>query len=198
MVTRNGFIRFADYQSKLRMMDTAMFLFGLKLHRQEGHIKFYDADFLNSLHVSSQLFGERTLGDCCKMVNEALNNAGYKGKLFEVGQLKEIDDYKLSEAMVGSNKRMRISLRFNSFSEALEAHLALSNMRHTGLTGQASRINSHFFEPEPVYFDGKFSTKFEGCIKDKFTGLERINEVNSDYVSRGLLKHGIQPVNRFA
>ena len=49
-----------------------------------------------------------------------------------------------------------------------------------------------------MYFDGKFSTKFEGCIKDKFTGLERINEVQSDYVSRGLLKHGIQPVNRFA
>ena len=131
MVTRRGFIRFSDYQSKLRMMDTAMFLFGLKLHRQEGHIKFYDADFLNSLHVSSQLFSERTLGDCCKLVNEALSNAGYKGKLFEVGQLREIDDYKLSEAMVGSNKRMRISLRFNSFNDALEAHLALSSMSHT-------------------------------------------------------------------
>ena len=32
-VERRGFIRFADYQSKLRMMDTALFLFGLKMHR---------------------------------------------------------------------------------------------------------------------------------------------------------------------
>ena len=169
-----------------------MFLFGLKLHRQEGHIKFYDADFLNSLHVSSQSFSERTLGDCCKIVNEALSTASYKGKLFEVGQLREIDDYKLSEAMVGSNKRMRISLRFNSFNDAMEAHLALANTIHTSsLTGQVTRISSYFFEPEPVYFDGKFSTKFEGCIKDKFTGLERINEVQSDYVQCGLVKHGI-------
>jgi len=161
-------------------------------------VKFYDADFLNSLHVSSALFNERTLGDCCKLVNEALSEAGFTGKLFEVGQLREIDDFKLSDAMVGSNRRMRLSLRFNTFSDALEAHLALSGMTHTAFSGLASRINSHFFEPEPLYFDGKFSTKFEGCIKDKFTGLERMNEVKSDYVKRGLLEHGIQPVNRFA
>ena len=48
-VTRKGFIRFADYSSKLRMMDSAMFIFGLKLHRQEDHVKFYDADFLNTI-----------------------------------------------------------------------------------------------------------------------------------------------------
>ena len=48
-VSRNGFIRFGDYTSKLKMMDTALFLFGLKLHRQEENIKFYDADFLNTI-----------------------------------------------------------------------------------------------------------------------------------------------------
>ena len=57
-VTRKGFIRFQDYSSKLRMMDTAMFLFGLKLHRQDDHVKFYDADFLNTIQVSSPLFYE--------------------------------------------------------------------------------------------------------------------------------------------
>ena len=173
------------------MMDTALFLFGLKLHRQEDHIKFYDADFLNTIQISSTLFYDRTLGDCCNMVNEALNNFGFSGSLFEVGQLREIDDFKLSEAMVGRNHKMRISLRFNSFSEALEAHLVLSNARHIGATGASTHINSHFFEPAPLYFDGKFSTKFEGCIKDKFSGLEAINEVRSDYVKKGLIDHGI-------
>ena len=38
------------------MMDSAMFLFGLKLHRQEGHVRFYDADFLNTMSVKSPLF----------------------------------------------------------------------------------------------------------------------------------------------
>ena len=90
-------------------------------------MKFYDADFLNSLHISSGLFSDRTLGDCCKIVNEALSNVGYSSNLFEVGQLREIDDFKLSEAMVGNSRRMRISLRFNNFSDALEAHLALSS-----------------------------------------------------------------------
>jgi len=32
-VTRQGFLKFASYESKLRMMDTALFLFGMKLHR---------------------------------------------------------------------------------------------------------------------------------------------------------------------
>ena len=133
------------------------------------------------------------------MVNEALSNCGFTGKLFEVGQLREIDDFKLSDAMIGKNHLMRISLRFNNFSEALEAHLCLANYKHhSSSTGQIDRINSHFFEPAPLYFDGKFSTKFEGCVKDKFTGLESINEINSDYVKRGLLEHGIQPINKFA
>jgi len=125
------------------------------------------------------------------MVNEALSNAGFSGKLFEVGQLREIDDFKLSEAMVGSNRRMKLSLRFNSFSDALEAHLALSSYKHTTFGGESSMITSQFFEPAPIYFDGKFSTKFEGCIKDKFTGLDHTNEVRSDYIKYGMMENGI-------
>ena len=110
---------FKDYESKLRMMDTALFLFGLKLHRQEGHVKFHDADFLNTLYIQSVLFEDQTLGDCCRLINEVLSNAGYQGRLFSVGQLKEIDDFNLGEAVVGSNTKMRIALRFNSFTEAI-------------------------------------------------------------------------------
>jgi len=54
-----------------------------------------------------------------------------------------------------------------------------------------------FFEPAPLYFDGKFSTKFESCIKDKFTGLDRVNEVRSDYIKKGLIERGLQPTNKF-
>lgn len=49
VVHRKGFIKFESYEHKLRLMDTALFLFGLKLHNQEGHVKFYDADFLNTV-----------------------------------------------------------------------------------------------------------------------------------------------------
>ena len=77
-------------------MDTAMFLFGLKLHQQKDHIYFHDADFLNCIQVSSPHFFEKTLGYCCNLINEALADSGFSGQLFEVGQLSEIDDFDLS------------------------------------------------------------------------------------------------------
>ena len=52
-ISKPGLIEFKNYTSKLRMMDTALFLFGLKLHRMEGHVRFFDADFLNTLEVGS-------------------------------------------------------------------------------------------------------------------------------------------------
>lgn len=93
---------------------------------------------------------------------------------------------------------MRISLRFNSFEEALEAHLALTNYAQTASNGAKIRINSHFFDPAPLYYDGMFSTRFEGCIKDKFRGLDVINEVRSDYVKHSLVTNGIEPTAKFA
>jgi len=179
-------------------MDTALFLFGLKMHRQENHVKFFDADFLNFIKVKSELFHNSTLGDCCKMVNEALYSSGFSGSLFEVGKLNEIEDFDLSEAMVGNHQRMHITLRFNSFAHALEAHLALSNYVHSNAQGTGTRITSKFFEPAPLYFDGRFSTKFEGCIKGKFAGLDQTNEISSDYVKRRLRELGIHSINRFA
>jgi len=32
-VGRTGFIKFKDYESKLKMMNTPLFLFGMKLHQ---------------------------------------------------------------------------------------------------------------------------------------------------------------------
>lgn len=63
-VARDGFLKFADYNSKLEMMDTALFLFGMKLHRQIGSVEFYDADFCNTLTITSPYFVDKTLADC--------------------------------------------------------------------------------------------------------------------------------------
>ena len=56
------------------------------------------------------------------MVNEALVNSGFGGNLFEVGQLREINDFDLKNVMFGNSQKMKISMRFNSFHDALEAH----------------------------------------------------------------------------
>lgn len=72
-ITRNGFIKFADYNQKLNFMDTALYLFGMKLYNQVGSIEFYDADFSNTFFVKSTLFNDRTLYDCMQIINEALS-----------------------------------------------------------------------------------------------------------------------------
>jgi hypothetical protein len=40
--------------------------------------------------------------------------------------------------------------------------------------------------PSPNYYDGKMATQFETCIKDKFEGLTRINEVTASYIKNEL------------
>ena len=49
---------------------------------------------------------------------------------------------------------------------------------------QLKSFNVSFLDPEPNYFDGMFSTKFEKCLLNKFEGLDNIHEVRSDYVKR--------------
>lgn len=95
-VIRTGFLHYNNYESKLRMMDTALFLFGMKLHRQIGSIEFYDADFSNTLIVKSAYFTDKTLADCKKVINEALRLSGFSGELLEVGSLKDIEDFDLN------------------------------------------------------------------------------------------------------
>ncbi len=45
-----------------------------------------------------------------------------------------------------------------------------------------ARFNCLFQNPSPNYYDGKFSTQFESCIKDKFEGLTKINEIEANYI----------------
>ena len=67
---RSGFLVFNTYLEKLKLMNTPLFLFGMKLHQQKDHIKFFDADFCNTITVESNDFLDQTLGDCCNMINE--------------------------------------------------------------------------------------------------------------------------------
>jgi hypothetical protein len=55
-VSRQGFIYYKDYLTKLKMMDEPMFLFGLKLFDMPGAVEFYDADFCNTLVIKSIFF----------------------------------------------------------------------------------------------------------------------------------------------
>ena len=50
-VSRSGLLKFKTYEDKLKMMDTPLFLFGMKLHRHYYNIEFYDADFANTLLI---------------------------------------------------------------------------------------------------------------------------------------------------
>ena len=45
-----------------------------------------------------------------------------------------------------------------------------------------NKLKVTFLSPEPSYYDGMFATKFESCIKDKFIGLDTINQMPANYV----------------
>lgn len=61
-ISRSGFIEFNSYLEKLKMMSTPLFLFGMKLFRQQGFVEFFDADFCNTILVTSKAFTDKTLG----------------------------------------------------------------------------------------------------------------------------------------
>ncbi len=66
-------------------MNTPLFLFGMKLFQQKDHIKFFDADFCNTITVESRDFTDKSLGDCCKTINEHLKKAGFEDSGLRVG-----------------------------------------------------------------------------------------------------------------
>lgn len=53
----------------MSMMETPMFLFGLKLARMPGNIEFFDADFCNAIQINSFLFKGLNLDTCCQLIN---------------------------------------------------------------------------------------------------------------------------------
>jgi len=82
---------------------------------------------------------------------------------------------------------MKVSLRFNNFTEALSAFKIFSQ-NQLKMNDELGKVSMKFHTPEPVYFDEKFGTLFENCIKDKFEGLDHINEVSSNYVKAQLIE----------
>jgi len=65
------------------------------------------------------------------------------------------------------------------------------------LTFIPQKIQVAFLNPEPHYYDGIFATQFENCIRDKFEGLDKINEVPSDYVRKGLEEFNLPSLRSF-
>lgn len=106
------------------MMDTALFLFGMKLHRQVGSVEFFDADLANTIQVSGPYLVDKTLGECLLIINETLLQASFTGPRLEVGTLSGIEDFNLANIQV--RKGTKISLRFNNFEYALDAFKCLS------------------------------------------------------------------------
>jgi hypothetical protein len=180
-IQRTGFIVFDDYLSKLKMMNSPLFLFGMKLYRQQGHLEFFDADFCNTIMVQCPSFTGLTLGECCEIVNEHLRRNGFNNEGVKVGKLKDIDDFDLSKILV--REEYKVSIRFNDFTQALEAFHALTLGKNSQ---KEMQFNCLFASPQPNYYDGKLATNFESCIKDKFEGLDEIKEVSANYVRDSL------------
>ena len=180
---RSGFIVFKDRVSKLKMMNTPLFLFGMKLFRQTGHLEFFDADFCNTVLVRSDALVDMTLRDVSNIINEMLQKSGFEGELLKIGTLKGLEDFDLGKILV--RKDYQISLRFNTFYDALHAYQTLS------LIDDATRqfsFRCYFMNPSPNYYDGWMATNFETCIKDKFEGLHHINEMQASYAKKELLE----------
>lgn len=123
-VSRSGFIVFEDRIAKLKMMQTPLFLFGMKLYRQNGHLEFFDADFCNTVLVKSEALVDLTLRDVCNIINEMLQKSGFEGELLKIGTLKDLEDFDLGKISV--RRDYQISLRFNTFYDALKAFQCLS------------------------------------------------------------------------
>lgn len=70
-----GFMEFSDYYTKLKMMNSPMFLLGLKLFNSS--MEFYDADFCHVLQVYSQAFVNKEFVECCDLINSTLTSNNY-------------------------------------------------------------------------------------------------------------------------
>ena len=46
------------------------------------------------------------------------------------------------------------------------------------------KLQLTFQNPEPNYYDGRFATQFQNFITDKYEGVDKINEVPSDYTAK--------------
>ena len=138
--------------------------------------------------------------------------------MLEVGKLKDVsEEFELENIAV--SRDFKIQLRFHSFPEAYKAWQALNRVslhleteenlneqendeltvleraereKQRSMVDSTKRLQVTFQNPEPSYYDGKFATQFETCIKDKFIGLDHINEFPSNYVQEALKERNIK------
>ena len=84
-------------------------------------MEFFDAEFCNTIMLKTDAVVDMSLKDACHIVNEVLTKAGFEGQLLKVGKLKDLgDEFDLGKILV--RKDYHITLRFNTFSDALKAH----------------------------------------------------------------------------
>ena len=172
----NGLLHFSDYESKLKLLLSPVYKFGMKFYDQQKNIHFSDADFANTLSIQSEEFSNKRLVDACDIINTVLVNSGFTNDdLCIVGKLKALNDINLENVLV--RPQTSISVRFHNFSEAKEAFYYLSQSRSVG----RNKFRVKFANPTTTYYDAKFATVFENVIKNKFERLDKIIEVPSNY-----------------
>ena len=91
------------------------------------------------------------------------------------------DEFDIGKILVRSG--YQITLRFNSFDEALKAFKCLNRADDRS---RKVKFKCYFMNPSPNYYDGKMATQFETCIKDKFEELTQINELPANYIKHEL------------
>lgn len=91
------------------------------------------------------------------------------------------DEFDLGGILV--RKDYQISLRFNTFLDALKAYKCLTKIEDQT---RKFTFKCFFMNPAPNYYDGRLATQFETCIKDKFEGLSHINDLPASYVKSEL------------
>ena len=171
------------------MMDTALYLFGLKLYRQQESIEFFDADFMNTIYVKSDEFQGKTLNACCNLINEFLSAHGYDGNLLKVVNISNLQDFNLGEVIVDDTNQ--IALRMHSFTHTLKIKQAFAQARKEDVKMQVK-----YNAMPPNYYDSKLCSIFESCLRNKFEGVSTINEIKSDYIKEFKLVESGQTLER--
>jgi len=109
-------------------METPIFKIDMKFYRQDGNVKFFDADFANVFKLKSDDFTNKTFWECLNIVNTCLHSSGYNGKdLFQIGRLKSKQDFDLGNFVIWKNSS--IALRLHNFENAFEVFKILKEVK---------------------------------------------------------------------
>lgn len=168
----SGLIKFKDYESKIRFLNTGAAYFGIKAHKNVL-TTMCDADFINSLKIYSSEY----LGGSPQKIVKDLNRVFESS---ESGIKLENSDFSHEKAyniLLENN----IMIRFNSFLDTLRAKEILSNSKF---------LKSHVVlgKPKIKYYNGRFLSSFDMSVKNSVRNLENILEIRSDYATKKILK----------